>query len=79
MFVPPATIKCWIWLVILCFRVIGSICFWHFAHLLGLIDWIYKDRAVIVACENVVENFCSKLKYVALGNQEIQPGMWNLP
>ncbi|ANM61743.1 hypothetical protein AT2G41515 [Arabidopsis thaliana] len=42
--------------------ITGRICFWHFAHLLGLIDWINKDRTVVVACENVVENFCSKLE-----------------
>lgn len=47
--------------------------------LLSLIDWINKDRSVAVACDDVVENSCSKVKYAALGNQEIQPGMWNLP
>ena len=51
----------------------------EYAHLLRLIHWIDKDRTVVVACENVVENFCGKFKNAALGNQEIQPGMWNLP
>lgn len=61
-------------------NITGRIFFFGiFGHLLSLIDRINKDRSVVVACENVVENFFSKVKYSALGNQEIKPRMWNLP